>query len=366
MDNFFNLDRRVIHRQLEKCKIFNSKAQNGLNKAGCSILVIVSNDSIMKPPYDITQTILKLMGSIREKIGEINALHLHKVSPQLRKKNRVKTIKASLEIEGNSLSEKQITAILENKRVLGPAKDILEVVNAIAAYDSLSNFDPTKLKSFLKAHQIMMHDLLDRPGKLRTRSVGIFKGDQVSHIAPPAKNLDSLMRNLFDYLKHGDEQIIIKSCVAHYEIEFIHPFMDGNGRMGRLWQTLLLMQTYPVFEFLPFETIIKSSQKEYYAVLEFCDKAGKSTKFIEFMLKAIDEALADLLNSQNPTLLAEDRVEYFISIFKDESFTRKDYLNIFKNISPATASRDLRKASELNLLEKSGDKRMTHYQITSN
>jgi Fic family protein len=198
----------------------------------------------MKPPYELNNVILKLLTAISEKIGEVNAVHLHKPSPELRKRNRVKTIKASLEIEGNTLTEEQITAIIDHKRVIGPKKDIIEVVNAIKVYEELPKLNPNSLKSFLKAHKLLMKNLIDKPGELRTKPVGIFKGEQVAHVAPPAGNLDHLITNLFHYLKNEDDPVLIKSCVVHYEIEFIHPFMDGNGRMGRLWQTLILMPSH--------------------------------------------------------------------------------------------------------------------------
>lgn len=325
--------------------------------------MIVSNDSIMNPPYEINNVILKSLTSISEKIGEVNANHLNRPSPELRKRNRVKTIKASLEIEGNTLSEDQITAIIENKRVVGPRKDILEVINAIEVYEQLPKLNPNSLKSFLKAHKLLMKGLIDHPGKLRTKSVGIFKGNQVSHIAPPADKLDFLMNELFMYYKNSDDQILIKSCVMHYEIEFIHPFMDGNGRMGRLWQTLILMKAYPLFEFLPFETIIKERQDEYYKALEVSDKEGKSTKFIAFILEAINESLEQLLKLQNRLNSSEDRINYFLETSKEKYFSRKDYMNIFKDISSATASRDLKYGVDQNLLIKSGDKRNTKYQI---
>lgn len=317
----------------------------------------------MKPPYDITNKLLNALTAISEKIGEVNAAHLHKPSPELRKRNRIKTIKASLEIEGNTLSEAQITAIIENKRVLGPKKDIIEVINAIAVYDALPDFKPHSLKSFLKAHKMLMKDLIEKPGKLRTSAVGIFKGSKISHLAPPAGNLDYLMNNLFDYIKKEDDHALIKSCVAHYEIEFIHPFVDGNGRMGRLWQTLILMKAYPVFEYLPFETVIKNRQNEYYEVLEACDKAGKSTQFIEYMLTAINESLEELLKIQNRQLTTDDRVTYFLSVFRGKTFTRKDYMNIFKEISTSTASRDLKYAIDEKLVSKQGNKRATKYKI---
>lgn len=317
----------------------------------------------MKPPYDITQHILKLIASISEKLGEISAIHLHKVSPELRKKNRIKTIQASLEIEGNTLSEAQITAILENKRVLGPEKDILEVNNAIQVYDILPELDPSSLTSFLKAHKLLMKGLIDRPGKLRSKSVGIAKGTVVAHLAPPPQNLQFLMKDLFDYVKNEDDHVLIKSCVVHYEIEFIHPFLDGNGRMGRLWQTLILLQEYPIFEYLPFETLIKEKQAEYYRVLSQSDKAGKSTVFIEFMLKALDDSLAEILPYQNRPKTAKERIDYFMSTFKDQAFSRKDYMATFKDISSATASRDLKFASKQNLIIKYGDKRTSYYKI---
>ncbi len=327
------------------------------------MFVIVSNDSIMKPPYEITSKILKLLTSISEKLGEVNAIHLDKPSPGLRKRNRVKTIHASLEIEGNTLTEEQITAIIENKRVIGPKKDIQEVLNAIEVYNKLPKLNPKSLKSFLKAHKILMKGLIKRPGELRKKSVGIVKGSEVAHIAPPYENLPFLMKNLFDYLKTGDDPILIKSSVAHYEIEFIHPFIDGNGRMGRLWQTLILMKEYPVFEYLPFETIIKDRQKEYYEVLSICDKQGKSTVFIEFILEAVYKSLTDMLDIQNRIFTSKDRLDYFISTFKEDEFSRKDYMNMFKDISSSTASRDLKKAVDQKKIKKRGDKRMAKYKI---
>ncbi len=273
----------------------------------------------------------------------------------------MKTIKASLEIEGNTLSEEQITAIIEKKRVLGPKKDIIEVINAIEVYNIIQSLNPSSLKSFLKAHKLLMKGLLSDAGKLRTKSVGIFKGKDISHIAPPADNLTFLIKDLFNYLKKSDDPVLIKSCVVHYEIEFIHPFMDGNGRMGRLWQTLVLMKEYPVFQYLPFETIIKKRQKKYYKVLELSDKIGKSTPFIEFILKAIDESLYELIKNENRHLKPSDRLDYFISIFKQKTFSRKDYINVFKDISTATASRDLKYGVENGIFKKEGDKRNTIY-----
>ena len=314
----------------------------------------------MKPPYDITPKILKLISSISEKIGEVNANYLSRQSPQLRKQNRIKTIHSSLQIEGNTLTEVQITALIENKRVVGPQKDILEVLNAIKVYEKLDKYDFLSEKSFLKAHQVLMTGLISDAGKYRKQGVGIVKGTKLEHVAPPYKNVPYLMKDLFKYLKDSDELTLIRSCVFHYEMEFIHPFLDGNGRMGRLWQTLILMSEYPIFEFLPFETLISKTQKEYYKSLAMSDKLGKSTSFIEYMLRVIDQSLESILTYNNRILKDTDRLEHFISL-GIQSFTRKDYMNVFKNLSSATASRDLKKGVELNMFKSIGNKNKTEY-----
>lgn len=317
----------------------------------------------MKPPYVITDKILSLVASISEKIGEINATHLYKPATELRKKNRIKTIQSSLEIEGNTLSEEQITALLENKRVIAPQKDILEVQNAIKVYDQLSKFNPYRLRDLEKAHSILMKGLIDNAGKLRTSNVGIVKGSKVEHIAPNGSIVMGLMNNLFEYLKKDKELLLIKSCVFHYEFEFIHPFLDGNGRMGRLWQTLILMQQYPVFEYLPVESLIKQKQREYYKKLSESDKKGESTPFIEFMLEILLESLKDITKNQAITLYAEDRIRLFKEKIGKSKFSRKEYMQSFKNISAPTASRDLKWAVDESILEKYGELRLTEYRF---
>lgn len=316
----------------------------------------------MKPPYEITARILNLISSISIKIGEVNANYLNKQSPQLRKQNKIKTVHSSLSIEGNTLTEDQVSAIVENKRVVGPQKDIIEVINAMKVYESLNSFKPYSIKSFLEAHKILMSGLVDKAGSYRKQSVGIVKGEKLAHVAPPFENVPYLMNNLFEYLKSKDELTLIKSCVFHYKMEFIHPFIDGNGRMGRLWQTLLLVQEFPVFEFLPFETLINTTQVDYYKALSVSDKSGQSTQFIEYMLDVIDKSLSELLNYNNRTMTDIQRLEYFIQLNKS-AFSRKEYMNIFKDISTATASRDLLKGTELKMIEKIGDKNKTRYRL---
>lgn len=315
-----------------------------------------------RPPYDITPEIIRLVSTISEKIGKVNANFLDKPSPRLRKENRIKTIHSSLSIEGNTLTEEQITALLEDQRVIGPKKDVKEVLNAVHVYENIRSFRSTSKTSFLTAHKMLLSGLIDEAGKYRTKGVGIITGDTVTHMAPPAENVPHLMNDLFDYLTTADEIELIKSCVFHYEMEFIHPFQDGNGRMGRLWQTLILMMKFPLFEFIPFENLIKQTQSDYYKALARSDKSGNSTSFIAYMLGVINDSLELTLNVKSNTMTARDRLTYFSEIVSTP-FNRKDYMLVFKDISSATASRDLKLGVELRILEKEGDKTKTVYRL---
>ena len=206
-----------------------------------------------------------------------------------------------------------------------------------------------------------MKGLAGDPGKFRSGSLGIVKGAEVMHIAPPGDRVKFLMSDLFKYLKNVKDSVLIKSCVFHYETEFIHPFSDGNGRIGRFWQTLILCGKYPVFEYLPIESIIKEKQQRYYDVLSACDKEGKSTKFIEFMLGIIVSELEKILINETKIMSSEDRLCAAKQKFGEKEFSRKEYLRLFKNISPATASRDLKAGSVSGLLLKKGDKNRAVY-----
>ncbi len=255
----------------------------------------------------------------------------------------------------------QVTALLNDKRVIAPEKDILEVKNAIEVYQQLDDFDAYSIESLCFAHSILMNGLVEYAGRLRQSSVGIVKGNQISHIAPSGGMVTGLMKDLFYYLENDDDLLLIKSCIFHYEFEFIHPFTDGNGRMGRLWQTLILKDYSSVFKFLPVEALIKERQQDYYNVLSESDKQGKSTSFIEFMLQIIDLALGEVLQSQTRSLTSSERIQLYADIIGRKKFTRKDYLRNFRQISSATASRDLKEAVDKNVLSKIGDKRTTSY-----
>ena len=325
---------------------------------------MLSYDGIMSQRYfEGTSQIINLSTEIGKLLGSVDAAYLRRPTARLRKANRIKSIQSSLWIEGNTLSEKQVSDIIESKKVVGPEKDIREVKNAISVYNKLVEFQYDSTRSYQSAHQLLMKGLVENAGKYRTESVGVFKEGQIAHLAPPAWNVDHLMKELFSYLKKSEDNLIIKSCVFHYEMEFIHPFMDGNGRMGRLWQTVILMQENPVFEFLPVEFEIKSKQAKYYEALALSDELGVCTAFVEYMLGVIKDSLDTLLASQRIHLTGEDRIYYFKSNFSKTEFVRKDYLEMFKDISTATATRDMKKGIERSIWKKIGENRTTKYQM---
>ena len=236
---------------------------------------------------------LHLISEISEQVGIINMrLGENASSPQLRKKSQIKTIHSSLAIEHNSLSLKQVTDIIDGKRVLGAPDEIQEVKNAIEAYRLMPELDAFKEKDMLKAHGLMMKDLVRNAGHYRQEGVGVFDGNgNCLHMAPPAERVPQLMGDLIQWVKTCKTHPLIYSCVFHYEFEFIHPFIDGNGRMGRFWQTMLLSRWKGIFAWLPVETIVKEHQQEYYNVIAKCDAAGYSTAFVEFMLKCLLDAM---------------------------------------------------------------------------
>lgn len=258
------------------------------------------------PPHQISSDIVNLVSEISELLGRWSAKDQLK-SPQLRKENRIRTIQASLAIEHNSLTIEQVSAIMDGKRVLGPPKEVQEVRNAIIAYEHLSKWKSTSIANLLNAHQLLMTGLVDIPGKLRSSNVGIFRNEQLIHMAPPASQIKRLIEQLLVWLKQTDIHPLISSCIFHYEFEFIHPFTDGNGRMGRLWQTLILSEWRSELAWLPVETLIKDKQEEYYEVLRQADTASDSTCFVIFMLHIIKSALQESI--QSGALLSEEMAE---------------------------------------------------------
>lgn len=246
------------------------------------------------PPYTITNKIVDLIAGISELIGHITVTSGLNNNPKLRRANRIKTIQASLAIENNTLTVEQITALLNGKRILGTPAEIKEVKNAYEVYEQLLIFNPYSVSDLLKAHGILMADLVKNAGHFRTGGVGVFKGRQVVHMAPPAEFVPEHIGNLINWYQKSTAHPLIKSAVFHYEFEFIHPFADGNGRMGRLWHTLLLAEWKEILAWIPVETLVKERQEEYYDALGKADKEADSTVFVEFMLTALRDALKEI------------------------------------------------------------------------
>jgi len=238
-------------------------------------------------PYTITPNILHLIAEISENLGRLSVELEQSTNLRLHRINRIRTIQGSLAIEGNTLTEQQITAILDGKPVIAPPREIQEARNALVAYEQLDQWQPSNEQHLLDAHQLLMKGLINPEGVYRNKGVGVMQGNQVIHMAPPANRVNILMADLLGWLKTTPDHALIKSCVFHYEFEFIHPFIDGNGRMGRLWQTLILSQWNPLFVHIPVESMVYAQQQAYYQALNESTLKTDSAPFIEFMLTAI-------------------------------------------------------------------------------
>ena len=262
-----------------------------------------------QPPFQLTHTMTKRVAEISELIGVWKAVNHGDLVPELRRGNRIRTIQASLAVEQNTLSLEQVTAVLEGKTVLGLPREIQEVRNAFAAYEKLEQWQPQQVNDLLNAHGLLMHGLVDDAGRFRSGGTGIYQGQALVHMAPPASQLPRLINDLFDWLNTTDAHPLIASTAFHYEFEFIHPFSDGNGRMGRLWQTLILSRWQPMLAFLPVETVIKNRQQDYYRLLSEADKRADCSAFIEFLLAAIQASLEEAITQQHAAQISKTRVK---------------------------------------------------------
>jgi Fic family protein len=318
-----------------------------------------------KPPYTITSKMLTLATSIGEALTKIELEANKTITPMLRKKNRIKTLLGTLEIEGNFLGEEKITAILDGKRVLGTYGEVLEVEGAINAYKEFEKYRFDNLDDLLKAHKILMKDILKNAGSFRGVNVGVGSSDGVSHVAPPFGVVPDLIRDLFEWLKKSDENLLIKSCVFHYELEFIHPFNDGNGRMGRLWQTVILKSYKELFGYIPIESMIRENQEEYYQVLEKCGAIGESTPFIEFMLDIIYQTLKLHIkesekSDQKSSLKSDQKI---LSLIKDNNqITIKEICNSI-GMSESGVKKVIKKLKDSNILKRVGSLKAGHWEI---
>ena len=258
-----------------------------------------------KPPFTVSPKAINLIASISSQIERYAIKMEQGDTLRLRRANRIKTIHSSLAIEGNTLSEGEVQAVLEGKTVVAPLKEIQEVRNAIKTYELYPKLDPFSLQDLLLAHGAMMAGLVDEAGVFRKGGVGVFDGDKPVHIAPPADRVRDLMNDLFVWLENADDHLLIRSCVFHYEFEFIHPFADGNGRIGRLWQSLILGRLNPVFEHLPVENMVYSNQQAYYNAINKSSYLADSGPFIDFMLEEILNALIDHQGKSNAEIADE-------------------------------------------------------------
>lgn len=308
--------------------------------------------------YDGTSKIINSAIEIGKLLGIVDATYLRKLSPPFSEEKQLQSIHASLNLEGNILSVEQVLAIFEQQRVLGPENAIKEVQNTIEAYKKLTDFNPFAEVSYLEAHRILMQELTPEPGLYREEVAVPEQPDSIWTI-------EQLMKNLFSYLIENEDNFIIKSCVFHCEMEVIHPFDAGNGLLERLWQRVILLQENPVFEYLPLDLKIKNNQEAYYKALSQSDREGLCTKFIEFMLDIIKASLEELIQDQRRNLSDIERIQYFKAQNTMKEFTRKDYMSVFKTISTATATRDLRKGAALGVFSKSGNNRVAKYRINA-
>lgn len=300
-----------------------------------------------KPPFEITNAIIGDVAEIAELTGQLSSTNKLSANPMMRRTNRIRTIHGSLAIEQNTLTLEQVTAVLNGKQILAPPKDIAEVKNAYEIYERLDELNPYSVDDLLTAHGIMTRELVDESGMFRTRPVGVVDQEgHVLHFGTLPQYVPDLVMELLDWVKNSDVHMLIRSCVFHYEFELIHPFADGNGRVGRLWHTLLLSKWNPAFAWLPVESIIHDRQEEYYAAINASNDAGESTVFIEFMLSAIKASLIDAINtsdemSDGPMDKATMRWMQIKKFLETHEFIMNADVRELCGVSAATANRIL-------------------------
>ena len=309
-----------------------------------------------KPPFEITNQIISDVAEIAELMGKFSVTNQLSTNPTLRRSNRIRTIYGSLAIEQNTLSLEQVTAVLDGKQVLAPPKDIAEVKNAYEIYERLEQLDPYSVDDLLTAHGILTRGLVEESGQFRSRPVGVVDSQgNILHFGTLPQYVPDLVMELLDWVNTSQVHMLIRSCVFHYELELIHPFADGNGRVGRLWHTLLLSRWNPVFAWLPVESIIHDRQQEYYAAINASNEAGESTVFIEFMLSAIKASITEAMEVSDEMMdemsdgkmdKATQRWKKIEAYLKNHDYIMNADVRELCGVSSATANRILRECSE--------------------
>lgn len=297
-----------------------------------------------QPPFEINERIMADVIEIAELVGRVSVTDKISMNPTLRRTNRIQTIYSSLAIEQNTLDIEQVTAVLSGKRVIAPPKDIAEVQNAYEIYDNMDKLNPYSIDDLLKAHSVMERGLLNEAGEFRSRPVGVADSEgNILHFGTLPQYVPKLVQELLEWTEKSEIHLLIKSCVFHYEFELIHPFADGNGRMGRLWHTLLLSKWNPIFAWLPIESIIHDNQSEYYNAINVSNNNGNSTVFIEFMLSVIKQALQESINDKPKNISSKSDLRW--NKINDYLETHEYILNSdvqkLLGVSSATATRIL-------------------------
>jgi Fic family protein len=307
-----------------------------------------------------THDIVRIVSSISEKLGRLKPFTMNSVPPELRMKRRAETVYASLKLEGPALSYEKIDALMHHMVIHGPAIRLREASNLLNAYDSLHKANPWSQDSFRRVHDEIAQGIDEAAGQYRNTDTGIFRGTEPIRLAPPPGEVEPRMTELFDYLNDGQDLLLIKGCLCHYFVESIRPFETASGIMGRLWQTLILMKESPVFECLSIDQKLYQQKKAYFRALSESNSDSDPYKFLYFMLGVIGESLFEFMKYAPRTMCASQRILSFHEMGMS-SFTRKDYMGIFREISPATASRDLEKGVNAGLFKKTGTKNSTKY-----
>jgi Fic family protein len=317
-----------------------------------------------RPPFEITPSIVASVGAAERLLGRFDGLLRPAPAPKLRRSLAIRTVQATLAIEGALLDVEQVTAMLDGKRVLGAQLDLIAARNAIAAYRRASTWKGEREADFLAAHAVLMKGLVADAGSYRRSNVGVLAGSRVAHVAPQAKRVQALMTDLLTFVRDRETHPLVKSAVVHYEIEFIHPFSDGNGRMGRLWQHVLLLKLDSAFAHVPIESVVRERQAQYYAALAAADHAGTATPFVEFSLETVRQGLETFLRELRPArLTVHERLVRAQEALGRRSFSRNDYVAALSPLSTATASRDLAFAVETGVATRQGDKATARYRF---
>ena len=323
-----------------------------------------------KPPFTMNEEITNLIVEIGEYVGAITTYDAMRPNPILRRENRIKTIHSSLAIEQNTLTLEQVTDVINGKRILGPLQDIREVKNAYEAYERVSVLDPYSVKNLLLAHKIMMEGLVKEAGSFRSGNVGVYAGTELIHAGTPAKYVPDLMNQLFTWLKQSKYHPLVKSCIFHYEFEFVHPFADGNGRTGRLWQSLMLQKWKEVFAWIPVETLVYENQEEYYKVLQRADNVGDSTEFVEFMLGMICNALKEISETHNKTNVVINvgvnvvtNEEKIIALLRQDGNMSANMLSVSVGVTGRQAQRILAKLKAEGKIKRHGANKNGYWEV---